>query len=1025
MRNSRYSLSLILIAVAIGTSSCRGGGGGSGTSGGRFEVRSISASLQTGRVYLNQVIEIQFSAPVDPATVLSGVFIYPSDSAGGRRAAGTFEVDGATVRFHPALPSSPDLTDGGFLSDTKYTICIPQAGASCAVFVQNANGVRSTGGRGLPTTRRESFETVRASDTLFEPEAVARRPEIEMVRVRDAAGVSQVVNPVLDLASGATKAGVLSTVRATPPTTLGVPNFAYRAAGLDRRLETTIDRSRDVTGAGQLAVALGNLSTAMVASSFEDRGAILTIRDRASPPNEGSWVVETNTADRVMIDEASGPTFAAIPFVGDTLDVIVEEGVTRSVNPGDGIQDVSVEVVFDEALDPVSVVPSAFELYSITERGGNSTYARIALASQLSSPPGLRHRILEGRSHVELRPEAGFPSPAPGERITVFVRPAFSQVDNGSTPVRVSAGLRDLNGYSLAYPRRAGAVYDAGGSRVVARVQSLAYESGRDAPEDLELGYGFVVRAATAAPSIIERFDDLSDRASDCRSTASWSLDGRPGLFAGYGYGGSGADGVKVVDNSETLDSSTREPGADGVVSWDFIDLRIDAGATLNLVGPYPIRLNALRDIHVAGLIDASGQAGGMAPSGAAGLIGLVPGGRGGPGGGDGGAANPDPANTQFPLALRGGPGMPRGVSCAANRSFNGTNLALNCGGATGGNRGKIVASRIRGGCTGAGGGHAGPGESSTNECAAPFQTAPTIAWLDPTQAAVTAPSAGTGGGAGGNAPTTTGVSQPMTDVSGGGGGGGGGGFELCAAGSVEITGGAILRADGGNGGIGATSLVPIQVRGGYGGGGAGGSIWLTGTSVLVDQNVRLSAVGGIGYRNLAQFRGNGGAGYVIIRDRAGAPDVRNGANTTPPRVTSRQAFAPSDNGESVATSRWYAAMGVAPNWRFNASDPVSGILGAGSDLAWVDPPLAGQRARISFQAAPSVAGRPDPDPSHWFPANTVADPCAKWETDLSAINGAGAFRFLRFRIEFDIGDRSAGAPPPIRVAVERIRLRY
>ena len=118
------NLTYVPVVDAPGLSSSSGEGGGD------FDVVSFSATQQSARVYLNDSIIVEFNQPVDPQTVFSGVYIYPSVSAGAKRAQGTYTVDGNRVIFTPNLPTDPSFTDGGFTPNTEYTICIPSPNAS-------------------------------------------------------------------------------------------------------------------------------------------------------------------------------------------------------------------------------------------------------------------------------------------------------------------------------------------------------------------------------------------------------------------------------------------------------------------------------------------------------------------------------------------------------------------------------------------------------------------------------------------------------------------------------------------------------------------------------------------------------------------------------------------------------------------------------------------------------------------------------------------------------------------------------
>jgi hypothetical protein len=535
-------------------------------------------------------------------------------------------------------------------------------------------------------------------------------------------------------------------------------------------------------------------------------------------------------------------------------------------------------------------------------------------------------------------------------------------------------------------------------------------------------------------PHISEDFSDPVDRDAAVTS-AAWTLGSQPGLFATYGYGGNGEDGDLDLQGQLTLTSGNdpnRPPAADGTVEWNFASLHVRSGATLTLRGTYPIRLNVVGDGIVEGTIDGSGQSGLNAPAGKASQVGQISGGAGGPGAGTGGESNANLSEPYgaLPMELRGGPGYPRVSNrCGElNRSDNRliTVIEVNCGGGTGGNRGMPSGTLLRSGCSGNGGGHGQYGAGTDYLCenigafGREFGVLPT----GPNQ--VEAPTAGTGGGAGGNAAISTTWPIPADDIVAGSGGGGGGGLEILCAGTLTVKAGGHILANGGSGGTGYTTVAAsTTVQGGYGGGGSGGSLWLSATSVVTETGAELSALGGTGNPNapFPPLTGNGGDGYVIVRDLGGNPAV-NGTSTPLP-VVGRETFSPAANGTSLAVSRWYDSGTSDPQWAFNASNPQTGAVIPGSDLVFANAPTAGQSVIIAFQGAPEVNGQPDPDPTHWLPAgNTQQDPYAAFETDITKLRGAG-MQFIRFRIAFDIGPRQKGQPAPNQVVISRVAILY
>jgi len=510
-------------------------------------------------------------------------------------------------------------------------------------------------------------------------------------------------------------------------------------------------------------------------------------------------------------------------------------------------------------------------------------------------------------------------------------------------------------------------------------------------------------------------------------TTASWTGGpGNPGLFATYGYGGDGSDGSLIVSGNVTLDSSTRQPGPDGIVEWNYETVLVLPNGVLTLMGKYPIRLNVQKQCTVIGDIVVSGRHGLNAPAGPASQVGRIHGGAGGPGGGAGGDANTSPNSPigALPMELRGGAGYPKATQCGEpNRSENRlvTVIEPNCGGGTGGNRGTPAGAVLRSGCSGNGGGHAMSGAQTDYLCSniGAFGREFGVKWIVPTgSTAVQAPTAGTGGGAGGNAAPSTGIPSPSNDIVAGSGGGAGGGLEIVTFESLAVAG--RILADGGNGGMGWSTLVgSATVSAGWGGGGAGGSVWLSGTSVAVNTGSRITAIGGIGNPNPPQppRSGKGGDGYLVIRDRGGNPSVDPGA-VSPAPIPGRSLFDPKGNGKSQATSLFYDSGTSSPAWAFDANDPQTGEVKPGMDLEFLTAPVANQKVFIAFQGAPDLNGKPNPNPATWFPAQG-------FEADISKLRVQGGLRHIRFQILFDLGKRIKGQSAQVQVTVKKLRIRY
>ena len=490
----------LLVGLALVMTHC-GGGGSSG--GGSFDIVEFSASLQTQRVYLNDPIVITFSQPVDPRTVYSGLYIYPSASAGSRRAQGEFQVDGNKVTFRPNLPTDNEFTNGGFVPDTQYTVCVPRPNDSCSVYIQNSPGLRTTDGRGMTLTRTESFRTrvVNGGQGAFRPEVPSRRPEVVQMVVADAEGVTQVLNPIINLIHNQEfVTGILSTV-VTTPSTLAVPHYHYTPTPLVKKVTASVQGDPG----NPYRFILSNPSQAITPDEFKDRGGLITIRDSSTPePVEASWAIESNGIDgdghHVIGFAGSGPKFSEAGFTTPPYTAEISQGLTRQVAPGDVNAASEIKITFSEALSPLTVTLDNFKMYRLTDTTSALQFDEIAPGSTLtgSQRPGITHEVTNGQSVVTLRPKASFPLSKPGETATVVVWINTSQLDNSVPPALKADGVRDLNNYALAYPRRTGwvlAMDAASNVTTVAYIDPLPYTNGNPSPANIQVMWAFQTRA--------------------------------------------------------------------------------------------------------------------------------------------------------------------------------------------------------------------------------------------------------------------------------------------------------------------------------------------------------------------------------------------------------------------------------------------------------------------------------------------------------------------------------------------------
>jgi len=250
--------------------------------------------------------------------------------------------------------------------------------------------------------------------------------------------------------------------------------------------------------------------------------------------------------------------------------------------------------------------------------------------------------------------------------------------------------------------------------------------------------------------------------------------------------------------------------GAYQIAVFAFTDFELDSGVTITATGSRPLALLSLSDLTIAGVIDVSAT---LDPSFANGER------IAGPGGGNGGLGS------NLPVFNSGQPA----AGAAANSVGN--PVTASSGGGPGGGTG------------GAFGGNGGRAEGQF------------LSLMGPAGQAYANLAAGIQGGSGGG---TAGGGLFIGSGYLAGGGGGGGGIELGAVGTLEVSAGGQIVADGGDGAQGVNF-----VNVGSGGGGAGGGILLHATNV--NQFGHLRANGGNGGTDGEKSGGGGGAGKIMI----------------------------------------------------------------------------------------------------------------------------------------------------------------
>ncbi|QDU68783.1 hypothetical protein [Engelhardtia mirabilis] len=134
------------------------------------EPRSLRVELfrQAGQsgVFLNEVLTVHLSAPLDPASVNRSSARVVDDR--GRPVTGRFEVDAERLRFHPRPPLEPELSDGSFEPGQRYRI-------ELAGFPR-PDGIRGRSGEPLAATWWAEFVTAApgGAQPLFEDPSLWR-----------------------------------------------------------------------------------------------------------------------------------------------------------------------------------------------------------------------------------------------------------------------------------------------------------------------------------------------------------------------------------------------------------------------------------------------------------------------------------------------------------------------------------------------------------------------------------------------------------------------------------------------------------------------------------------------------------------------------------------------------------------------------------------------------------------------------------------------------------------------------------
>jgi hypothetical protein len=118
-----------------------------------LELLQVRPAASEG-LFLNETLTLDFSHPIDPASVTSESVRIVDEA--GRRARGEYRVDKARILFRPDPVLGPQLTDGGLRPGTRYTALVQGFPAP--------DGLRGRDGRPLAQSVSWEFETARLTE---------------------------------------------------------------------------------------------------------------------------------------------------------------------------------------------------------------------------------------------------------------------------------------------------------------------------------------------------------------------------------------------------------------------------------------------------------------------------------------------------------------------------------------------------------------------------------------------------------------------------------------------------------------------------------------------------------------------------------------------------------------------------------------------------------------------------------------------------------------------------------------------
>jgi hypothetical protein len=640
-----------------------------------------------------------------------------------------------------------------------------------------------------------------------------------------------------------------------------------------------------------------------------------------------------------------------------------------SVNPKDGAQNVAqsitVELTFDEPLDPATATNSNIQLV-MTHRPPTNL-----LADEYPFPG----KVMLTQSM---------------ESTVIQYVPDFPLADDAKYALRVSYRVTDLVGNDC-HP--------------IETTFTIRDEPPQEGEFVLDFGPG-------------------SDQYEDEKETvASWNTD-LPGTLCGIftAGAGTGVDGDFRPAASRELATGDWEYDPDGDGEFHFRSFVIESGVTVTLRGDRPAKIFSLKSMEIDGTLDASGVKGGNSetttsnsamPAGS--------GGAGGPGGGDGGDAS-----TRGPTTFANGATEWAGedgedgygttdtggetggwsyyrYSYASGSYYYGYTYAAGAGGGGGANKqdGDDGQNAQNYGGKGGAGGLGGYDYDASNP--------------DDVN--------GAGGGGSGsrgqylyfNSSYGSGLYYQYNNAA-AGGGGGGGGLVLRSANYIYIRNGGQILADGGDGGNG---VAPYYYCGAAGGGGGGGSINAKAARDILLSGAIVSAVGGKGGTKSSTSYyygagGDGGDGWIHMGDSSGGP---SGSGTISPSSYGRSTWLPKGQGAPTRGQTVWINLGVF--------DAEFGEVVDGEDLktwVWTDD-LNDPNAKDGQTVTCEIQMAPEDVQNIGFPNETKA---SAWTPikDVATLNGK-AYKFMRIRFTFEMAyDQELDDPVPYADYL-RLRFRY